>query len=457
MIALLTGSADSIFGLYVGFGIIGAMVLTVILLLRQDELAATMVIAVSLYVDWYLNLHIVAVTITVVLLLNFWCTRSVRHLWVEPPAWWLWILFLALNVYPAVQGALKLYDAADYYPNDVLGALLMFWLGTLLAQDGNRVRRFFAAFTGFATLIAVHTDIQGATGTILFASNHYDALFLAHSTYQLAGTGAHRAGSFFVDPNWNGTFLATACFLPLGLLVESSSFSKRVLYLTEVLIMLPAVLFTYSNGAIVSVAFGLLIFLGFVGQLRYRILLPLFIGGATTVAFVLFPSQISSLALHASDPRELSLRLGAWKTALRVISAFPLTGVGLGYEAYLERANPYRVPEQFVPLSHPHNSYLEWGAKGGIPVLVVFLALLIYALWLAWRNWALSNARTRSLLGGGLTAILTLSINSWSINGWTLPVLSLTGWLLLGVISSPLLRKNLRGETIHEKKCVTME
>src|SRR5262245_4947164 len=39
MIALLTGSADSIFGLYVGFGIIGAMVLTVILLLRQDELA----------------------------------------------------------------------------------------------------------------------------------------------------------------------------------------------------------------------------------------------------------------------------------------------------------------------------------------------------------------------------------------------------------------------------------
>jgi O-antigen ligase len=171
-----------------------------------------------------------------------------------------------------------------------------------------------------------------------------------------------------------------------------------------------------------------------------------------TIAFVLFPSQLASLALHASNPSELSLRLGAWKTALQVISAFPLTGVGLGYEAYLERANPYRVPEQFVPLSHPHNSYLEWGAKAGIPVLVVFLVLLLYALWLAWRNWVLSNAHTRSLLGGGLTAIFTLSINSWSINGWTLPVLSLVGWLLLGVISSPLLRKSLRSEAIHEKK-----
>jgi hypothetical protein len=89
-------------------------------------------------------------------------------------------------------------------------------------------------------------------------------------------------------------------------------------------------------------------------------------------------------------------------------------------------------------------------------VLVVFLALLLYALWLAWRNWALGNGHTRSLLGGGITAILTLSINSWSINGWTLPVLSLVGWLLLGIISSPLLRKSLHSEAMHEKSLFTL-
>ena len=443
MIALLTGSVAGVFGLYGGLGVIGVMVLAVVLLAHQDEIAATLVIAVSLYIDWYLSLHLVAVTITVVLLLNFWFTRSAQRPWVELPAWWLWVLFLVLSVYPAFQGAFTLYDAANYYPNDVLGASLMFWLGVLLARDIACVRRFFALFAAFSTLIAIHTSIQGSTGTILFASSHYNELFLANVTYQLAGTDTHRAGSFFVDPNWNGTFLATALFLPLGLLVESSSFAKRVLYFTEVVIMLFALLFTYSIGAILSVAFSLLLFLGLVGQMRYRIVLPLILGGAMAVAFMLFPSQLSSLNLHASDPNELSLRLGAWKTAMQVISAFPLTGVGLGYEAYLERANPYRVPEQFVPLSHPHNSYLEWGAKAGIPVLAVFLALLLYTFWLAGKNWAMGNVRTRSLLAGGLTAIIALSINSWSINGWTLPVLSLAGWLLLGVIASPLLTKSL--------------
>lgn len=445
--ALFIGSVIGVFGLYGGLGAIGGIILVVVLLLRQDQLAATLVIAVSLYIDWYLSLHLVAITFAIVLLLNFWFTRSAQRLWAELPVWWLWTLFLILSAYPAFQGALTLYDAASYYPNDVLGALLMFWLGTLLARDIACVRRFFVLFAGFSTLIAVHTTIQGVTGTILFASSHYDALFLANSMYQLAGTDTHRAGSFFIDPNWNGTFLATTLFLPLGLLTESSSFIKRALYLTEVVVLLLALLFTYSNGALLSVALSMLPFLGLVGQIRYRIVLPLLIGGATAGAFILFPSQLSSLALHASNPSELALRLGAWKTAMQVISAFPLTGVGLGYEAYLERADPYRVPEQFVPLSHPHNSYLEWGAKAGIPVLAVFLALLLYALWLAWRNWALSNTHTRSLLGGGLAAIITLSINSWSINGWTLPVLSLVGWLLLGIIASPLLTKSLTSQS----------
>jgi O-antigen ligase len=130
--------------------------------------------------------------------------------------------------------------------------------------------------------------------------------------------------------------------------------------------------------------------------------------------------------------------------------------VGLGYEAYQVRADPYRVPEQFVPLSHPHNSYLEWGAKAGLPVLAVFLALLIYALCQAHRNWSLSKTRTRPLLGGGLAAIIALSINSWSINGWTLPVLSLLGWLLLGVLSSPL-TQSLCKEADYEEKQAALE
>ena len=213
-VVLLMGSVLGVFGLYAGLALIGGMILVIILLLQKYEAAATLLIAVSLYIDWYLGLHLVAVALAFSLLLVFWLTRSVQHPWVEPRVIWLWALFLVLGIYPAVQGALMLYDAATYYPSDILGAFLTFWLGSVLARDSNCVRRLFSLFAGLGMLIAVHTLIQSATGTMLFASSHYDALLLANSAYELARTNAHRAGSFFVDPNWNGTFLATMFFLP---------------------------------------------------------------------------------------------------------------------------------------------------------------------------------------------------------------------------------------------------
>jgi O-antigen ligase len=141
------------------------------------------------------------------------------------------------------------------------------------------------------------------------------------------------------------------------------------------------------------------------------------------------------------------LRSGAWATAIRVIEAFPLTGIGLGLQNYALKAEPYRVPAQYVPLVHPHNSYLELAAMAGLPVLLIFLALLLTACWFALRNWAIADIRVRPLLAAGIAAAVALSANSVSINGWTLPPLAALGWLVLGACSSPLLMNSL----IHKK------
>lgn len=225
----------------------------------------------------------------------------------------------------------------------------------------------------------------------------------------------------------------------------------RWLYLAEMLVILPALLFTYSNGAWVAVLTGTLVFAIFMGRARYRILLLALMGALAVLGLTLFAGQVAVQLQHAAGPDELSLRLGAWQTALRVIEAFPLLGVGLGYQAYLLRANPYRVPAQIVPLSHPHDSYLEWGAMAGVPVMLIFLALLAAAYYFAIRNWRLAGgigrmgakggmgAINRPLLGGGIAALTALSIGSISINGWTLPPLAAFGWLIAGMIGSPLL------------------
>ena len=55
-----------------------------------------------------------------------------------------------------------------YYPNDILGAFLFFWLGTVIAHDSNCIRRLFMMLAFFGTLIAMHTIIQEITGKFLF-------------------------------------------------------------------------------------------------------------------------------------------------------------------------------------------------------------------------------------------------------------------------------------------------
>jgi len=103
-------------------------------------------------------------------------------------------------------------------------------------------------------------------------------------------------------------------------------------------------------------------------------------------------------------------------------------------------SNPYRVPAQIVPLIEPDNSYLQWGAMAGIPVMLVFLLLLGYAFWRTWRNWRSIDTRYRPLLGGGIAALIALSVSSLTIDGWTGPAGTVSlGWLIARLVASPLI------------------
>jgi O-antigen ligase len=428
--------------------IVGALFMTVLIAFRQDELVATVAIAIHLCVDWYLAQAGVALVMVLVLLVIFFLARSDLHPWVEPRAFWLWALFLILAIFPAIQGALTRHDALIYYPNIVFGALIMYWLGAVIGRNTESVRRLFQFLTLFAVLIAIHTILQTVSDRFLFGTPSNDSYIASTSNRTLdVGYAVPRSGSYFIDPNWNAAFLATVFFLPLGLFVETPSFLKKALYLAAMLIILPALLFTYSNGAWIAAGCGIVAFIIFVGRTLYRIQLSVFIVIAVAVLFVVFPAQIALQLQHGAQSND---RIGAWLTALHVIYTFPLTGVGLGHQAYLLRAEPYRSLMQELPLDHPHNSYLEWGAMAGLPVVLIFVALLGHAFWLAVRNWKHADVKARCLLGAGLSAIVTLSINSWGIDGWTFPALAATGWIILGCISSPLLAKS-QNRTMMQK------
>jgi hypothetical protein len=436
--AALLGIVLGILDPFIGVGIVGLLGFVILMAMRQDQMATALIVVVHLYVDWYLGLRAVALGIVIALLLLFFLTRSSEHPWIGPRVFWLWILFLILALYPAFQGFTRS-DGLEYYLNIIFAPFIVCWLGTVLARDIRSVRLLFQILAALGALFAIHTIIEGVTGTLLFGSSRYDAYLAQVAEYDLAGTTVRRVGSFFSDPNWNGVFFAMLLFLPLGLFFESDQFIEKALYLVELGLIVVALLFIFSNGSWISVFAGLAVFFLMVGHIRYRLLVFLFVLVAAAIITLAFPTLIALELQHALGPTEIVSRTSAWQTAINVIRAHPLTGIGLGLLAYLNRAEPYRVIAQYVPLAHPHDSYLELAAMAGLPLLIAFITLLVIYLWSALRNWARADARTRSLLGGGIAAITALSINSISINGWTLAPLALTGWLILGTISSSLL------------------
>lgn len=71
VIALLVGGAFGALDLTISGVVIAALIMAVIIFFRQDELAAIIVIAVHLYIDWYLGMAFVAQFLTLFLLLIF--------------------------------------------------------------------------------------------------------------------------------------------------------------------------------------------------------------------------------------------------------------------------------------------------------------------------------------------------------------------------------------------------
>ena len=440
----LVGTSVGIFGIPVGAMIIAMIILVFMIVQRQDEIMVMLIIAVHLYVDWYLVYHLVAFVLVILLIVLFYRTRSPERPWILPHALPLWLVFLILAAFPAAKGALTLRDLLLYYPSIVFGALLMFWFGALLARDSLSIRRLFQTLSFFGSLIAIHTIIQNTTGKTLFGSARADAYLLTVLNHTLApGLNVTRSGSFFNEPNWNGAFLAMMFFLPLGLFVESSSIRAKMIYLAEALVMLPALLFTYSTASWSSLFVGMIFFIILIGRASHRIQFVVSITIAALILFIFFNSQIILQFQHSTNAQDLASRFALLQTAWRIIQANPLTGIGLGHANYFLLAAPYRVPMDYIPLDHPHNSYAELAAMAGLPVLFVFLALLVSGIGWALYNWMKADAQMRSLLGSGLALIIALSFNSWSNDCWTLPPLAAIGWLILGAISSPILRGSL--------------
>src|SRR6266480_5948501 len=81
IIGLLLGGMLGRLSPYVLGAVIGLIIMTLITILRQDALAAALVVVAHIYVDWYLGLLFAAQVITLLLLVIYFLARSLERPW----------------------------------------------------------------------------------------------------------------------------------------------------------------------------------------------------------------------------------------------------------------------------------------------------------------------------------------------------------------------------------------
>jgi len=219
------------------------------------------------------------------------------------------------------------------------------------------------------------------------------------------------------------------------------------MYSIEVGLMVIALLLTFSTAAMLAFAAGIIAFAVMVGSKRYLAVIAGIAVAGGLVVVLLFPAAMQAYITHATHTGEFSLRLGVWITALHVIAANPLFGVGLGPNAYLTRAESYRVALQTTAEAHPHNAFLEFAAMGGIPVGLTFLVLLFLITRRLLNTYHQAPGAFRPVVAAAVAAcVVATSINSLASNGWTVFPMVAVVWLVIGALTSPALRASF-GQT----------
>lgn len=186
----------------------------------------------------------------------------------------------------------------------------------------------------------------------------------------IAGTDQVRATGTSVDPNVLGGMLILAIPLAVTQAIAPKPLLRRRLFFATTAVMVAGLALTFSRGSFA----GFLASLVFIATVRYRRLwaiLPLL---ALLVVVApqgdLFLDRISS-GLTFQD-RAAAMRLGEYKDALRLISAYPILGVGFGaaptIDLYVSVASIYLLIAESM------------GLVGLAVFLTIGVVLFVYAL-----------------------------------------------------------------------------
>jgi O-antigen ligase len=209
----------------------------------------------------------------------------------------------------------------------------------------------------------------------------------------------------------------------LGLFLLKSNFNNLMLIISALVIVLAISEMFTSAGAIMSlVSFGL-IALRFFGLLKLILISPIFFA---ILLFLGFGNALQEAVIYElSNISYAGNRFGVWSESLEVIKVSPILGNSFSFEAgFAER------------MLGSHSQLLNIWSRAGIFPLLVWLGILLYAIYRAYRLRLLSSGSIYYLgYRGLLVAIIQLAfLSSIVVTSFDQPYSGMVIWLLISLV-----------------------
>lgn len=414
--------------------------LVALALLRWHEIALYIAILAVPFGSWFpipLGVgNLTAVDIAVALLIALWLARMIvveRGITIRFPALTLPFALFLFAALISITGALSLQHAVK----ELTKWLEMFAVYLYIANNVARAKMTRALGVMFIAGLA-----EAAIGIYQFFFRWGPKGFLLFGSYL-------RAFGTFEQPNpfagYLGLIIPVAFGVVLGLMfkvqslrfrVSSSNLEPRTLNLVTLVLlaalalvaMLAAAVMSWSRGAWLGIAAGLLVTL--IVQSRRALVLTIVL--AFTVTFVVLMSSINLIPdvivarfagiadyFGVFDVRGVRVddanyavveRMAHWQAAWEMWLAHPIFGVGIGNYAVTYPA--YALPRWDDPLGHAHNYFLNVAAETGTVGLMAYLLLWLAAFWQGWRAVRASSGIWRSLAAGLLGTLVALTVHN---------------------------------------------
>jgi O-antigen ligase len=271
-----------------------------------------------------------------------------------------------------------------------------------------------------------------------------------------------RVGGIAEHSNTLGAFFVYYMFLFLGFFFTFPKKPKAWLLLIPFLMCFRGIMVTFSRGAYLAFAAGGLTACWFKNKLLFVItvalgalmlLNPIFLPagiryrmGQTVQATSPFVEADVTESLEASS----ATRIRIWRGAVQMIRENPLWGVGYGtFPGHIPRYTQGAIGHMDA-----HNSYLLIAAEMGIPTLLVFLFVLLMAVYYTyWLYRRTEDRAMKAIALGFLAGLGGLSVANLFGSRMDSQQVSSYFWILAGLIMRAVImeREQLRGTGKEER------